>query len=118
MSKDPAFLYLAKFYNQDESFFKIGISVNKYSRFYQIMKAGYKCKIIYMLCGKGNYLELLELENLLHQSYRSSNYQPQVWFGGYTECYKNIDIKGYINLLKKIYPFNLPVIKDLEISWR
>jgi hypothetical protein len=115
--KATSFLYLIKLYNDKETFFKIGISVHKYCRFYQLMKFGYKCKIIYMLCGN-DYSQFLLLEEYLHLEYSSKSYNPMTKFGGYRECYINIIQKEYINLLRRIYPVNIPIIKNLEISWR
>lgn len=117
MEKVKSFLYLIKLYNDNEEFFKIGISVHKFCRFYQIMKFGYKCEIIYMLCGN-DYSTFLKLEEYLHCKYANNRYSPLIKFGGYCECYTNIHQKEYTKLLRIIYPVNIPVIKNLEISWR
>lgn len=117
MNKRNVYLYLIKLSNKKEAFYKIGISVNKYSRFYQIMKFGYSCNIEYMMFGK-NYLELLELEGKLHNIFSEKSYTPFVKFGGYTECYSNIDEKEYIKVLRELHPFQCEVIKNQQISWR
>jgi len=130
MSKDPAFLfypndsvggmgnlYLIKLWNREESFYKIGTTVNKYCRFYQLMKEGYECKIIYLLM-KLDYFKVLNLESYYKDLYADLQYTPIKKFGGYTECFHNIDEEDYINRLRVLVPYNLPVIKNLEITWR
>ena len=42
-------LYLIKVSDDKESFYKIGNSVHRYCRFYEIMKSGYDVEIIYMI---------------------------------------------------------------------
>ena len=115
--KENVYLYLIKLYNEEECFYKIGISVNKYSRFYQLMKFGYRCEIVYMLFGK-DYLLFLDLENNMHVRFSKNRYLPIRKFGGYTECYKNIDVDNYIDALRDVYPIQADVIKNEEITWR
>lgn len=115
--KHTSYLYLIRLYNKYESFYKIGISVHKFCRFYQIMNFGYECDIVYMLCAN-DYLKFLELENYLHNKYSYLIYNPLKKFGGYRECYIGIDENEYIQTLKNIYPINVDIIKNTKISWR
>lgn len=110
-------IYLVKLWNDEESFYKIGASCHKYSRFYQLMKFGYKAEIVYMPL-KLDFYEAYNLESYLQSKFSESSYSPNIKFGGYTECFKDIDIGEYkqavINQIR--HPFNY--LENLEITWR
>lgn len=117
MAKDKVSLYLIRLFNEKENFYKIGITVHRYSRFYQIMKFGYKCEIIYQLFGN-NYSIFLDMESFLHCHFSHKSYDPIVRFGGHRECYIDINCSDYIQILRELYPVNANVVKNLNISWR
>ena len=108
-------LYLIRLYNKDESFYKIGTTVHRYCRFYEIMKHGYNVEIVYMILG-ANYLEALNAEKYLHNQFE--HYKPNVWFGGYTECFKSIDINVYKKLVSELITSYRELTQNLKISWR
>ncbi len=107
-------LYLVRLYNENESFFKIGTSVHKYCRFHQIIKKGYEVEIIYMLL-KIDFMKAYEWETSLHCIFSKQKYYPNIKFGGYTECYCDIDIDYYKFLIKDIS--HRDVIENYKIKY-
>ena len=85
-------LYLIKVYNETESFYKIGTTVHRYCRFYEIMKSGYEIVIIHMVFGIDCY-KAWEAETYMQSIF--SSYKPLIRFGGYTECFEDINILDY-----------------------
>lgn len=106
-------VYLIRLYNDKESFFKIGITVHRYCRFYEIMKSGYKVDIVCMFMGI-EYLKALYLESSLKSIFNP--YLPKIKFGGYTECFKSVDITSFKNEFQSV-EYN-EVVENLSISWR
>lgn len=110
-------LYLIVLSNEDESFYKIGTSVHRYCRFYQIMKHGYRCTIKYMLMGLDCY-EAMDTESRLQSLFRFYSYRPKTKFGGHTECFKYIDIEDYKSEISHLIQKSKEIVEDLEVSWR
>lgn len=109
-------LYLIKIYNENESFYKIGNSVHRYCRFYEIIKHGYKIEIVYMILNLEFYTSY-KYEEKLHKKFGIHSYTPLNRFGGYTECYKNIDLKEYKSFVSGIIE-GKEIVQKLNISWR
>ena len=86
-------LYIVNFFNDEESFIKIGITT-KPNVNYRLKQVPYNYNII-------EVFELLpemvwKLENLLKKEFRLKNkYIPNIWFKGMYECY-NLEIKNTI----------------------
>jgi hypothetical protein len=112
---DKQNLYLIKLENKKESFYKIGTSVHRYCRFYQIMKFGYRATIIYMLMGL-DCRDAMQAEMYLHGIFNP--YDPKKKFGGYRECFQDIDIEYYKSKINNLIPKSKEIIENLEISWR
>jgi hypothetical protein len=110
-------LYLIVLSNKDESFYKIGTSVHRYCRFYQIMKHGYVCTIKYMLMGLDCY-DAMDAEGYLQNVFREHSYNPKTKFGGYRECFKDINIDDYKTEVSYLIPKSKEIVEDLEVSWR
>jgi len=108
-------VYLIKLSNEKESFYKIGVTVHKYCRFYEIMKSGYSVEIVYMAM-KLEFYDAQNLESYLQRIYES--YRPKIKFGGYTECFKHIDIENYKEKLNGFLKQNYSYIENLKITWR
>jgi len=108
-------LYLIKLSDENESFYKIGTTVHKYCRFYEIMKHGYDVEIIYMLFNLEFY-KALEAESYLQSIFQS--YTPLKKFGGYTECFLHININTYKSEIHKIFDSYSKNIENLPITWR
>jgi hypothetical protein len=110
-------IYLIKLFNQHEEFYKIGITVHKHSRFYSLMKFGYKAIIIYMLLGIEPYTAW-KYESYLQSFFFKNRYLPKIKFGGRFECFVNIDTNKYKYLCRNITPQERLIIENIEIDWR
>ena len=95
-----AFLYLVVFSGNGETFCKVGRTYQKIERRFGLgnnFKVPYKLTEI--VCVKKDRPEkIVQIENLLLETYRKSKYNPQLQFNGHTECFKiNAveDIKKY-----------------------
>lgn len=108
-------LYLIELWNNNERFFKIGTTVHKYYRFYEIMKHGYRVNIVYMLIGL-DFNDAINAERRLQSIFES--YTPKQKFGGYTECFKIINLDYYKNQIKNLQKTSSEIIENLEITWR
>lgn len=113
--KDCGNIYLIKLFDQKEEFYKIGTTVHRYCRFYEIMKVGYQVLIVYMVfdIDKSEYL-LAEnnLQRLFH------TYVPLKKFGGYTECFSNVDTELFERCLFRSVTHYGEITENLLISWR
>lgn len=109
-------LYLIKISDDKESFFKIGNSVHRYCRFYEIMKSGYDIEIIYMIFNL-DFDTSYEYERLLQNHFSDKSYNTLKKFGGYRECFKDIDIGEYKSIVSKIITDN-EITENLKITWR
>lgn len=108
-------VYLIELFDDNERFYKIGISVHKYCRFYEIMKHGYSCNIVYMVLGI-DYIKALGVERRMQEMFAS--YVPKKRFGGYTECFKGINVELYKETIKNIIGERFLYIQNTPISWR
>ena len=109
-------LYLIKVSDDKESFYKIGNSVHRFCRFYEIMKSGYDVEIIYMVFNLDFYVSY-EYEKILQEHFSSKSYTTLKKFGGYTECFTGIDIKEYKSIVSEIINDN-EITENLKITWR
>ena len=84
-------LYLIKIYNETETFYKIGITVEGVKSRFKNRKRliGYKFEIIKTLKKDAEYIWNLEQE--IHKKFRNTNYKyiPLNKLQGYTECYSS-----------------------------
>lgn len=108
-------IYLVRVYNAVESFYKIGITVHRYCRFYEIMKSGYSIDIVYMGMGY-DYMKALSAEQHLHSIF--DIYYPKAKFGGYRECFSCVDTKIFSAELFRIAGEASEYVINLPISWR
>jgi len=113
---DSENIYLIKLTNENEEFYKIGLTVNKFCRFYQIMKYGYDIEIIYMAFGLDCF-EAFDAEKELQRHFNS--YIPKKWFGGYTECFTFVGLDRFKGCLEKLITKKPDkIIEGLKITWR
>jgi hypothetical protein len=91
-------IYLIKVYNEKETFYKIGKTINKTkTRFMGSGKLPYNYEIISEYDSKID--EIYDLEIDLHRKYKNYKYEPNIRFNGYTECYNLLlPINEIINL--------------------
>jgi hypothetical protein len=101
--------------NNQEEFYKIGLSVHRYCRFYELMKPGYQIEIIYMVFGIDFY-EAMKAETELHKLFMP--YEPLKKFGGYRECFSNVDINLFKKKLNQLVSSHTEITENLQISWR
>lgn len=91
-----SFLYLLKFKNTKEEFYKIGLTLRSIKeRFY-----GNSYEIITMFKKRDSPENIFDIEKELHNKYKQYKYVPKFKFNGYTECY-NLNLP--INKIIKSY---------------
>ncbi len=91
---DKISLYYLVFYNQDEFFYKIGITKNsvevRYSRLFE--KTGYK--IVKIRVIKSTVYDVVNMEQTIHRKVSRNldskliKYKPKIYFEGISECYE------------------------------
>ena len=113
MSKEN--IYLVKLKSEHEEFYKIGTTVHRYCRFYELMKHGYSIEIIHMIFGI-NFYEAMNAETQLHRLFKP--YTPLKKFGGYRECFSSVDIDYYKQALYKLITLHTEITENLSITWR
>jgi len=79
------YLYLANYFNNNESFIKVGITSQISAKVRIRRNNPYNFNIIYCLCGDAKFI--YNAEKNTHKMFKSYNYTPQLKFGGCTECY-------------------------------
>ena len=85
--KFSGYLYIIKMFNIDESFIKIGISINPKHRFKELkINSKYNIEIIETQFFEDFNLTIIK-EHELHVKYKKFQYIPENKFGGWTECF-------------------------------
>lgn len=80
-------VYIIKMYNEEESFYKIGITYNELK--YRMKGCGYNYEVIKIIeSDDGEYIWNLEKE--LHKKHKEYRYIPKKEFGGMYECFSKI----------------------------
>lgn len=80
-------LYFIKCWNDNEEFLKIGITIQSVKkRFKGKVNMPYNFKQINVVSGPPSII--WDLEIFLHRHFKDFSYQPKIYFGGETECYK------------------------------
>lgn len=98
-SKKYASLYLLNCFNEDENFYKIGITTKPVRRrFGGKSTMPYEYDVIHLFKADGS--EIWDLEKLLHRKYRDFKYVPNLEFGGMYECFSHIDVPSYSEFLQ------------------
>lgn len=82
-------LYIINCKNENEEFYKIGITNEELNKRFNKYSLPYNYKIINIYKNNPNYIWNLELELLI--KYNNFKYIPSIKFGGYTECF-NLDL--------------------------
>lgn len=86
-------LYVMEFSNENEKFWKLGISSNYKKRKKDLLKQGrYEIKDIYVLVW--NVFDCISLEQYMLKKYKKYRYKPVNYFQGHTECFS---INPYTN---------------------
>lgn len=82
---DTATLYKIRMYNDNESFIKIGITINSINK--RFSGIPYKYEVIKMITGDSRYI--YDLENKIKRLFKKHKYTPLIKFKGETECFKH-----------------------------
>lgn len=92
-------LYVIRCYNDDEAFYKVGITSNDLrTRFESKREMPYSFDEVYSIDGEAGYI--YDLEVRLHSLLKLYSYKPVISFRGYTECFTKI--KPIERLLKTL----------------
>lgn len=86
------YLYIIKCSNDNESFYKIGITKQEFlrKRFSCDTSMPYNVETIKTYVSHPSII--FDLETKLHQICKQHHYTPIINFGGYTECFTNIEM--------------------------
>lgn len=85
-------LYLLKCFNEEEEFYKIGItSLSVSKRYNKKTSMPYNYKIVDTISGDAGYIWDLEKENL--KGFKDFKYLPKKVFKGFSECIKKENLK-------------------------
>ncbi len=114
---DKITLYYLIFYNNEEVFYKIGITKNTVEERYKNLfeKTGYK--IIKVRIIKNTLNEVVNMEQTIHRKVSRNldtkliKYRPNKYFGGISECYEiPLGLKKYEKSIKSNYEENPNII--------
>lgn len=92
--KTEGILYILKFNNKDEEFYKIGITSNIDRR---LVNFPYNVETTYIFSGDPG--DVYDLEKLLHKKFASDLYVPNIKFNGYLECFKFKNKEESLNII-------------------
>lgn len=82
-------LYILKCYNEEEEFYKIGITMKTVkARYYGKKAMPYEYETTLLLEGDAG--QIWDLEKKLHRQFKDLSYTPKLSFGGQTECFKGL----------------------------
>jgi|GEM_PF-6525744 len=85
-----AIVYIIQCFNNEESFYKIGITTRSLRKRFRTKKElPYNYRIIDEVYT--NLYEAIYIENKLHEKYKKYKYKPEIKFPGYSECFSKID---------------------------
>lgn len=95
-------LYILRCFNEEEEFYKIGITSDSVKRRYDSKgKMPYEYEIIKEL--ELDPIKIYNLENKILRSLKSYQYKPKIYFGGETECFSKIEsTANTINSINKL----------------
>lgn len=97
-NEGKAFLYVIQCHNNNESFYKIGITSKRIKeRFRKDMPYNYK--EVFIIESEASYIH--NLETNLHELLKDYQYAPNLRFGGHTECFTEITVP-VLKLLKNL----------------
>lgn len=83
-------VYIIRMFNENESFFKIGISGDLVRRICKLRQSKYSVEVIKLFeFDFKDWNIALNLEQELHNKNKNTQYITMNKFGGYLECYKS-----------------------------
>jgi len=105
LENDKGNVYIVRFFNESESFIKVGVSSNISKRLNSIKSNYYDFKLI-RIYKTPEQKDAFKVENKIHRALSGYSYYPTRNFGGQYECFKIIEsdlIDKLDNLLKEDY---------------
>ena len=84
----PAIIYHMHCSNEQESFFKIGVTINSVR--VRVDAIPYKCKIVKEI--NDNLYNAIVRESAIKERLKEFRYTPFIKFGGHTECFSSLNI--------------------------
>ena len=92
------YLYLVRLFNSDEDFYKIGITCRELRKRMNCFPFSKELIHVETIYDGG---KLFDLENELHRTFRKFRYEPFTSFSGEKECYSEVDIEVFEEVLNK-----------------
>lgn len=97
--KEKGFVYLVKLYNERECFLKIGTTKHEdYEKRFE--KVPYKKEIL--IFNETNAYNCFAIEQAILERYKSYQYYPKIYFGGFTECL-SLSVERDVSLEIELY---------------
>lgn len=93
------YLYLVRLSNTDESFLKIGITCRQIDK--RMACLPFDKEILHVETFDDGGV-LFDAENKLQNVFKQNRYKPKTGFAGETECYSDVDIKLFHEIISKI----------------
>lgn len=98
--KGSGILYIIKCWNDSEEFYKVGITSQGVNhRFQSRRRMPYKFSVVRELVDSAE--TIYKAEKAIHRIMSKKKYSPKIHFGGYTECFSDID-SGVLKMVDKI----------------
>lgn len=109
-------LYLLRCYNENEEFYKVGITIRQIKERYLGKKhIPYEYEIIYEV--KDDAGLIWDVEKSVIRQFKLNKYIPLLEFAGYTECFnKEFPISEFINYVNDYLGLQIPVGIDYKIG--
>lgn len=82
--------YILKLFNENEEFYKIGITSNPITTRFHSTKMPYSYEILQEIKGTAEEIWELELKN--KRELKEFSYKPKIKFSGQTECFINVNL--------------------------
>lgn len=98
--KESATLYCIECWNQKEHFYKIGVTTLSIKQRFNSKEIPYNYNILKQV--KMNKYNAIYLEKELHNMNKEYKYIPKIHFGGYTECFFNLNFESIENKIEEI----------------
>lgn len=98
-------VYVIRVYDDNEEFYKFGITNSLERRFRNKHRMPYQYDLIESI-EFTDYAEAYDFENMLRRCVRGSRYKPIKGFGGETECFTKDGLEGTITMFKEFKEFN------------
>jgi len=87
--KTPCFVYKIRLFNDNENFYKVGITTKDIKTRFRNFPYNYEVLEIISI----NLYDAYTIEQEIHNYLKEYKYKPQIRFGGDTECFTKINLK-------------------------